>query len=292
MYRIIIGIIILNIAACTKNVQPEQTTPPDMSVNFYNASELLRTTSPASQKYIHVDGYDTANTNHPFFYYFSGSNPDEYPRDAPIGQGPVPGIQYMRLEAGPHQFTFTNAGKFKLVDTSLAGLPNTFQQLYLVNGLPKADGTTSYRIVPVQEERKRVEGKVRLRIINLSADTDSLNMFRIDADGRRIFAGMPSAIVFGTATPYVELDTARSINQRLTLQFYKGTDTLSPVLSAAVPAMAGSSYILLVQGYRSTPPDFRALAFKNPIGRDASGGIIYEDVQVAANLRAVVRQSY
>lgn len=292
MYRIIIVIIILAAIACKKDLQPEQTTPPDLSVNFYNASELIRATSPASRKYIYVDGYDTISTNHPFFYYFSGTNPDEFPKNVPLTPAAVPAIPYMRLEAGSHQFIFTNAGKFKLADISQVWQANTFQQLYLVNGLPQADSTTTYRIVHVQEERKLVEGKVRVRVINLSADTDSLNMFQLQGDGRRIFTGMPHDIVFGTATPYVELDTAGGINQRLTLQLYKGTDTLSPLLSTTVPAVAGSSYVLLVQGYRSRPPLYPPLSFKNPAGRDSSGNIIYEKVEVPANLRAVVRQSY
>jgi hypothetical protein len=292
MYRIFIVIIILAAFACKKNVQPEQTTPPDLSVNFYNASELLRITSTAERKYIFVDGYDTANTNQPFFYYYSGSYLDEYPRDPGVMPVAVSAIPYTRLEAGGHRFVFTNAKKFKLADTSLTWQAGTHQQLYLANEMPTADSSANYRVVNVQEDRKRVEGKVRVRFINLSGDTDSLNVYRVDADGRRIFSGMPNDIRFATATMYAELDTAGNVNQRLTLQFFKGTDTVSALLSASVPAIPGNSYVLLIQGFRSSPPNYNSIPFKNPVGRDAAGNIIYERVQVAPNLRAVVRQSY
>lgn len=270
-------------AAC-KKLQPANEILPDAAVNLFNASQVMQVSSPFVQKKIYVDGYDTAGTRYVYFNYLSG-RPLEYPVEA-LAPGTVAGIPYMRLQAGTHEFTFTNAAKFKTGDIHFDFPASSQQQLYLADGIPAVDGFATYSVLRVEEDRRQSAGKVRVRFVHLSPDAGSLKTYRLDADNNRIFNGLPAEITYGSASPYAELDTAGAINQRLVLHYFQGTDTLSSVLSTSVPAEAGTSYVIVINGFKGK------YAIKNPTGRSQAGAVEYETINFEATLTSYVRRSY
>ncbi|WP_162946268.1 DUF4397 domain-containing protein [Chitinophaga barathri] len=277
------GILCITGGAC-KKLQPANDIPPDAAVNLFNASQVIQATGPFDQKKIYVDGYDTTGSQYVYFNYQSG-RPLEYPVET-LAPGTVPGIPYMRLQAGSHEFTFTNAAKFKAGDISSDFPAGTLHQLYLADGIPASDSLATYNVLRVEEDRRQPAGKVRVRFVHLSPDAGNFKMYRMDANNNRLFSGLPAEITYGAASPYAELDTAGAINQRLVLHYFQGADTLSSLLSTSVPAEPGTSYVIVINGFKGKH------AIKNPTGRSQSGTVEYETINFEATLAGYVRRSY
>ena len=279
-YRIILPLLVLA-ASCSKDVKPLLPGPADAAINFYNASEVMASSQAlGTNNYILTD--DTSLHSASFVSYDTDDRqyPNFYPTYGGYGL-----FSWMRISAGNHRFWFTCHTQFPVADTSIHIPKDSYQSVYLSES---PEGDAVYRVLVVPEEHAGIPGKVRIRFVHLSPDAGTLRCYRSMGDGGKTTDGLPQDMAYGTATPYVSLDTNGTAQTRgnLVLRLVDKNDPDNVVLSTGVPAVPGSSFVLLLQG-------FRQQATRRLItGRDANGKSKDTTVTVTANLRVNVRRTY
>lgn len=275
----------LGLVACSQEVDVLLPGPADAAVNFYNASEVLSAVdSLRVNNYVFID--DSTKDYPPEFAQFA-DDLRQYP--SPIGVVP-PGASYtitdyMRVAAGSHRVMFTGKdGIGLLADTMIDFKHSSFSCLYLAESTAN---DSAYRLLTVPEDRKSpATGKVGIRIINLCPDVDTFKCARVDRNGNAITANMPQNVLPGTFTSYIEIDTALSLHNKLFIRFFTGSDIENELVTAAVPAAAGHTFALVIQGFSNNV--VRRIAVR----RNPDGSLFYANVNVTARLRVNVRATY
>lgn len=277
-YKILFLLTLL--ASCSRSVDP-LLPEPDASVNFYNASEVMASSQTlGTNNYVFVD--DTVKKFASFASYLTDLR--QYPNNN-FNYGGYRMFSWMRMPAGTHRLQLTCHTKFPVADTSLFIPANTYQSVYLSES---PEGDAVYRLLVVPEEHTGEPGKVRIRIVHLSADAGTLRCYRSLGEGQQTTTGLPQDISYGTATPYVTLDTTGTAQTRgnIILRLVDKNDPGNVVISTGVPGEPGSSFVLLLQGFR------QATTRRLITGVKADGKFTDTTVTVPANLRVNVRRTY
>lgn len=281
-------IVMLILSACKKEITPLEAgviNSPSAALNFYSASDLQY--NLGSNRYVFIDrAVDTASLN-PAVPYFSNINPidlQEYPISN-LTYDAYNFISYVRITAGNHHIVFTDGNRETIKDTVLNLADTSYTSLYLTdaghNGEP-----ASYRLLASPEEHKGVPGRVRMRVVNLSPDVGSISCYLQNANGTILFSPLPQQLAFGTASPYLELDTAGAYRGKLNLQIIADKDPLHSFLFTQITANPGHSYVVIIKGFYQ--PTTRLV----PTGKNPDGSIKYQAVAISPNLRVNIRQSY
>lgn len=278
---------------------------PMAYVNFYNAAEVL-------QQYWHVgsgpnmrdnmvyinDSVPTGAFSNGNFPVFGGTaavttTQRQYPNEVtstPTGSAVLlPNTYqymfYMALAPDSYRFIYTGGNKVYWQDTTLNLADGSYTQLYLTEDAE----IDRYRIVAVPDERTAAPpGKVKVRVVHLSADTEPLAITRVFSDGSNRNEGFPTQLGFATSTDYIALDTLGAAAQfnHVVLQLSPVSAPENPLLTAAVPAVSGGSFTVLVVGLRNEASR-RAIT-----GYDDTGQPVYTSFTVNANLRTALRRNY
>lgn len=285
-----IATILFFLASC-EEVSIEQSFPAGLyaNVNFFNASEVMNQNSSlqgGNMVYINDSVPKPPFLQFPIFevkYPGLGNDMRQYPQ-AGVGRNPevvIPDnyqvVYYMPVAVGTYRFIFTGSGKVFLKDIDATLEKDSYNTFYLTES-PEADDT--YRITAVPEERKGAEGKIRVRVVHLAPDAESLSVMK--ADG--FSAGLPP-LKFGSYSPYIELDTIGASQNfgNVVLKFSDNSNPTELLVSAAVPAVEGSSFIILVQGFRK-PANRKILVGSNPD--------MVQSVTVQPNFRTNLRRTH
>ena len=282
---------ILCLVACQKSADILPGNGQDTYLNFYNASEVLQQNLAFSNNNLVIINDTVPGTKTLNQMRFSSTDDfRQYPRTVsgaelvndPIGLplGTTYDVIYWKpIEAGSYRFIYTSLNKVYLKDTTIVVSPKSFTTQYLVESSIADD---AYRILTVPEERKGTQGKVRIKVINLSPDFGSLEVYRADQNGNQIPAGLPTALRYGQNSSYAEIDTVGTAKTRgqLLLKFRKsGSDAV--VLTRAVDAISNSSFVVVFQGFE-----------KAANRRIKTGNQAVETVKVSPNLRVNVRRVF
>ena len=279
------------LSACSENVTDIVPGNDNVAyVNFYNAMEAAHQSLPSDSlgfyNMIYVnDSVPTAVfRNFPQFsesalddkrqypFHFTGT---PYITDIAGGYGDV---FWMPITADTYKFIYTSRFKVFLKDTTVSLKPNTYTTQYITES-PTTDST--YTVVTVPVEPKAVQGKVRVQIINLSTDWGAIDVYQVDADGKVLTSTLPVNLSFGAYSAYAELDTANADkNNKLVLKFRKNGESAAS-LTTTVPAISGSTYTLVVQGF-----------INETVRRIKKSNTRYISVDVMPDLRVNSRRMY
>lgn len=283
----------LEFSACKKNIEPLVADAQNAYINFYNASEIL--TSNPNLSVGNMVYVNDSIPQYPFMRYpeFSSGNP-QYPRntggglETPPGNVNIPsGIGYsvafwMPIAPGQYKFIFTSVNKNYLKDIALTLAAKDRTALYLVES---PDGNDQYRLVAVPTERAGTPGKVRIKVVNLSPDAGTLGVVR-DNNGTTEVQGLPQHLQFGEYSEYVEIEpNGTSATSFIDLEINKA-DGNQNLISTSIPAIPGSSFVLLIQGFTTVS------SRKIITGKQTDGSPIWETVNVPANFRATWRRTF
>lgn len=278
---IVTFISIMCFAACSKSEDQVPGNGQDAYVNFCNASEVQQqNVLLAQQNRVIINDTSWDNLQPEFM---SDGDIRQYPRHltgTDLAVDRISGdIYWMAVIADSYKLTYTSINQTPLHDTTISVTPKSFTTQYLVES-PATDN--AYCIFTVPVERKGIAGKVRVQVMNLSPDFGPLEVYRTAQDGSRIPTALPSAIAYGTYSPYVELDTAGAAgtNGKLMLKFCKsGSDDV--ITTRAVDAVSNSSYTIVFQGFETETPR-----------RIRTGEHEYQQVTVSPNLRVNMRRIF
>lgn len=261
-------------------------------INFYNASEVIQQNAVLMNnnmvfindslpngtfdKFPQFRNLDVSQRQYP--YTFSIYNTADIHTPSTYQY-----VYYMAMQPDKYHFIYTGADKIFLHDTTLNLSVGSHTCLYLV----ESPEDFAYHIVSVPEEREGIDGKVRVRVVHLSPDTEPVSIRRVYADGSSKDVGY-SAVGFGGYTDYIALDTEGTEEQfhNIVLQLSLADAPDDAVLTAAIPADAGSSYIVLLRGFQN-PAERNLLR-----GYDNLGEPVYQQYAVYANLRTALRRTY
>ena len=275
----------LYLLACNKDVTTLLPGPVDAAVNFYNASEVLSSVDSLRQdNYVFID--DSTAAYPPLFDWYAKDQ-----RTYPLPMGVVsPGggykiIDYMRVAVGSHRIMYTGRNATGLLsDTIIDFSRSSFTCLYLAESIANE---SAYRLVVVPEDRKSpAPGKIGIRIINLCPDVDAFGCARLDKYGNPIMADMPQRILPGTFSSYVEIDTSSSSHNNVFIRFFREGYNDNPLTTAAIPAQAGRTFALVIQGFNNNA--VRRIAIR----KNENGSLFYDNVNVTGKLRVNVRATY
>ena len=282
--------------ACTRKVDVVLPGPPDASVNFYNASEVLSspiTSGKGNANCVFVDDSTLPGYVRQMQFYSSSISGEQ--RVQPAGETVVPvGLinQYfsyevpawLRVSAGNHRVIFTGSGGYFVADTTLDFPLNSLTSFYLAES-PESDD--AYRLLAVPEKWAGLPtdpSKVLVRFIDCCPDLDELKCYRVGRSGEPVV----SAMHFGTTTSYISLDIAgvAASGNLILLRLFTGKDTTSTLLSVGIPAAPGASYVVLVQGF------YKEAVRRVQIGVNANGTRRDTLVTVSPRLRMSLRRTY
>lgn len=259
-----VGLMATILASCSKDLETELAGDGnDAAINFYNGAEAIRqhvvnNLNPRLSENNYVFINDSL-PNGDFLNFPSFSNnivgtsaPDrEYPNKWFEGMGGngVYGfgqVYFMRIMQGQYRFIYTSLNKVFLQELELDIRRKTYNTLYLVES-PESD--SSYTIVPAPVELQGAAGKVRVQVVHLATDLEPVNAVQLGNDGETIVQSLTENLAFAEYSPYVELDVAHADeNKTLAVQFRRsGTD--ETILAYGIPAISGSVYTLLIQGF-------------------------------------------
>lgn len=285
------------LAACSEN--ENYGLRPVAYVNFYNAAEVLQQNvalQADNRVYINDSLPNDTFRNFPEFSLSSNSTAQrQFPEivsdaDSHYYAGQVnlstdyQYVYYMAIAPGSYRFIYTGPNKVYWRDSTFVLAKDGYTELYLTEDLA-ADG---YRIVALPGGHGSISGKVRVRVVHLSADTEPLGIARVYADGSTADAGFPQQTSFGEATDYVALDTAGASKQykKIVLQFSPAGSPGKALTTVSIPAEAGASFTVLVRGFKNQE------ALQIITGYDAGGNPIYKSYTVDPNLRTDLRRNY
>jgi hypothetical protein len=272
--------------SCNKQVVPLLPGMPDAQINCYNASEVLMIPNIRHEPRgngVFID--DTSSFPGSFLTYFSAIGDALQTGEQMINPGIEPtGYQLMsfhRLAAGNHSFYFTGIDSHVLADTTIAMFSGSRTLLYLSES-PEADD--AYRILSVPEDWTGVEGKVRIRFVNLNPDAGTLKCYQTNNSGQPLF----TQLNYGEATPYILMDTAGTAQSRshFVLRIFTGNDTAQVLISASVPAIVGASFVAVIQGFS------RVVTRRIRLRTDSNGRLVDSLVSIQPKLRVNLRRTF
>lgn len=263
-------------AGCTQN---DDYFNPDQGnlayVAFYNASEV-------------------SSTNRPFFLVYVNDTTEA--NSLRIEEGIIPyrrrnlrlsNHRYVPLRPDSYRFIFTNGARdyrdyrdpathIYIAEEELQLAEASRTTIYMTDDVNDRE----YRTVVTADNARRIEGKVQVRIINLSPDAGTLQISRTYHDGRKEAVEALSPIPFTEYTPYVPFDIAGTEQEAgyLTLEM----QTSGAPVTVGVAAMSGSIYTIVVQGFVN--PTTRSII----TGRDDQQQLIYNTVSLPSDCRATV----
>lgn len=268
--------ILIATVSCTQDDEPYTPGPPDGSLNFYNASEALLQRGFTNDNVVFIDG----NTSD--FARFSDVVQDsrQFPEVYASYNYQVAG--WMRIKKGNHRFKFTGPAYHVLGDTTVFIAEDSRHAIYLAES---PGGSQAYRVIVAKEDRLGIAGKVRVRFVNLSPDAGALRCYRSLAGGSLSTAGLPQDMVYGTVTPYVPIDTlgASATRNHLVFRLVDKVDPQRVLLTASVPALPGTSFVFVIQGFRNDAE--RRIPYGENAVRDTA-------IRIQANLRVNTRRTY
>lgn len=244
-------------------------------IAFYNASEV-------------------SSKNHPFFLVYI--NDTTRANSIMLQEGKIyyrgryivlPDHRYIPLRPDRYRFIFTNgASSYRYFNEPATHIYIAEEELQLEEAtrttLFMTDGVNDreYRTVVAADNARRIEGKVQVRVINLSPDAGTLGITRIYHDGHTEPVEVWKPLPFAEHTPYAEFDIAGT-EQEAGNVMVEITTAGAPV-TAAMPAVSGSIYTVVLQGF--TAPTTRSII----TGRDDQQQLIYSAVNLPADCRATV----
>ena len=262
----------------------------DTYINFYNAIEAARqglaTDSLGYYNMIYVNDsvpnavfkkfpqFSDAGSDdkRQYPYHFTGT---DYVTDIAGGFGDV---FWMPIAEGKYKFIYTSRFKTFLKDTAVVLTRKTYTTQYITES---PESNSAYTIVTVPVEPKAVQGKVRVQIVNLATDLGAIDVYQVDDNGKELTSTLPTNLSFGAYSPYAELDTAgANKNNKLVLKFRKNGESTAS-LTTTVPAISGSTYTLLVQGF-----------INETVRRIKKSNTGYISVDVMPDLRVNSRRMY
>lgn len=172
---------------------------------------------------------------------FLGSDVISVPSDANYDL-----IYWMPILPGQYKFIFTSLNKTYLKDTTLSLNPKTYALQYLVESPERND---AYRIATVPTSLETEQSKTTIQTVNLSPDLGNIDLWRSDKNGNKINTSLPTGLGFGRYHATL-LDTTgtSTTNGRIYINVSL-TGTNKKLLTVAVPALSGSSFVLLIQGF-------------------------------------------
>jgi hypothetical protein len=276
---------LLLLPSCEEEIVP--VNKQDSAFNFYCASNLLNSFAAEVPTIdIFIDSILTNPKNNVVqaTYFGFTFNKSYINIERPYISGNN-SLLYMRLDAGYHTFIFTDTAKLPLVQAEVETVPYTHYCLYLID-TPGADSTVAdYRVLTVKEDFIREEGKVKIRMINLIGDVNSLRIAAVDGSGNEVEGVFPSYLAYGDMSAYAAIDTTGLVhNKQIILKIYDDMNNLLTV--TGISAEVGASWVLLLEGFVK---DAIRLV---PEGKDAAGNTEYQAVNIPAGVTAVLRRSY
>nr|WP_199077702.1 DUF4397 domain-containing protein [Pedobacter sp. ASV19] len=277
-------IAVLPFTGCKKEVAGVND---NIALNFYSASDVMSAiSSPArATTAIYLDEVrqqngpiiNNSNLTFPYFTYGYSSAP-EYPSLIRQGQ-----INYARFNAGRHRLYFTDPLNTVVVDTLIKPQLNSYYCIYLADA-PGNNAKISYRAVAVAEDRTDVPtGKVGVRFIHLSPDAGDLTVSLSDPSGNAISA-IPGLLKYPAASGYQFFD-ATGISGGV-LHFNLSNKATGANINTGIPFSEGQRYVIVITGFLK---DQQRQAVT---GKNADGSLVYNNITVAASLRAELRTAY
>lgn len=280
------------------------------SVNYYLVSDVLETRYTINSKTpvlgVFLDGKEqsqtTANTEiqTPDIPYLNSSiGQKSFPFSNEVLIKPTHGQPfYMAHTAAEHAFlfAFTTNTRFagtpffiEMVRHKQVLMPNAYYTYYFADA-PVIDGEeAAYKLIVAQQPRQNVaqQGKVAVRLINLSADAGALSIkLQQKNNTGQTSQALPQALSYGQVPDYVLLDTAQEQDGLLVFNVYNA-QTNQLLLVGSVPAATGHSFEVLLHGFINEAKRSVATKYDTKNGPSA-----YQTLTIAPNFRATVRQTF
>lgn len=258
-------------------------------INFYSAIEAIsQSRGEDSLAYNNMIYVNDSVPNEVFRYFpaFSANFGDDrqYPWSvtgiSEVSDGSVRSgdIFYLPIMADSYKFIFTSCNRVFLKDTTISLKPKIYTTQYITES-PVADD--AYTIVTAPVELKGTAGKVRVQIVNLATDWGAIDVWQVDKDNTLVPSALPANLAFGAYSAYAELDVADAdSNNNLVLKF-RGHGETGAKLSTIVPAISGSAYTLVVQGF-----------IGESVRRIKKSNTEYASIQIFPSLRVNQRRVY
>jgi hypothetical protein len=234
------------LAGCNKSVNMNTGIKPTASINFYDASYAL--SNPAypgnSGNLILVDSHDTAyNPGVGFQYskypYFN--NPISYGYTYPRNTS-TDWVVYMQLPSGGHDLLLLDTTQSILDSTHVVLNPDIPTTVFY------ADKFGNYRTLVANDPYTATDGKIGLRIINLSP-MDGTVFITIN---QQIPDLLPASTQYGYNSGFIPLDL--TTRDTLKIKVYQPGDTTDFLAHTTLDAMPGHAYTLLINGYDNNSP--------------------------------------
>lgn len=280
--------LLLFTAACKKEIEPALPgDKPDMALNFYLASDVMRAANYAAVA-VYIDKYQQPNIPNTALSY-RNDFPVIYP-NAITASYPEPsqydlsGINYIRYVAGDHQIMLTDTTNTVVLDTTINQPAKSYTCLYFTDLTGVANQIAAYKMIAVQEARAGVPAdQVGIRFIHLSPDAGQLTCGIRKADGSLANA-LPGNLAFGEASPYVYFSARDAISGLLRFSLDNPAANIS--IPAGVAFIPGRSYAILISGF------FHDQQRRVGAGKNSDGSIIYKSINIGANLHIDIRETY
>lgn len=297
-HRLLIAIIMLLTSAamsCKKDIS--QVDESSIKINYFAGSDVLKSYALGGIGiFVDTPPFNVPTSTGSRIPYFStaiGQAQLEFPKIYGAS-----GLMYTPYFSGPHHFqlgymapdsvnTFTGTQYTnKYADTTFNITTGSEALLYLVDAPPSRDSADPQFKLMIMDANRFLQldtGQVAVRIIHQSPDTEPLKLSRVNLDGSFTTEGLSQHLQYGTFTTYLLLNTKEAKNGLLALRMYS-TITGNELVNTAIPANAGHAYTLAITGFQQTRN------FRIPVNVNADKKLIYDNVNIPANLRAEIRQ--
>lgn len=280
------------------------------SVNFYLVSDVLKTgynlNGQRSSLGIFIDGMEQTeaviNTQTvwpqiPFLNSYEAQVSFPYVvvgNITPDEGSPL----YMDLSTGEHNFLYAFAGRkySELPPFFIESLrihytlaANGHYCFYFTDAPAENGGEAAYQVIISEQPQEKtvVADKVAVRVMNFSPDAGALKISLQNSNNTgEDAAGLPQRLEYGQVPDYVLLDTLEEQDGMLALNV-RDAQSEELLMVTALPVRTGHSFEVLLHGF------INPAARNVPLTYDEADGITgYQDISVAPNFRATLRQTF
>jgi hypothetical protein len=279
----------LVVTSCSKEVTPvEPGGKEEAAFNFYCASSVLNGLSNgAAPIYLNAKDYDPAKRFipqlDPFPYFSFGLSNAKH--ESPSLSNNFGSVMYLRHVAGANRFIFTDTTRNKIADTVIDAISHSRNILYLIDQPMPDNSVAQYTVLHVEDDAIGAEGKVKLRVINLSPDAGSLDIVARKRNGDWLRSPLPNELSFKNFSDYILLDTTGiGDNGQIVLNVLSSNQ--EAILSTGIPAITGASYTLVIEGFRN------GTTRRIPTRKRPDDSFEYTSVTIPANLKTSIRRMY